>query len=105
MTRYFAKINKDNLVDEVIVCDTKTWINQNKIGEWVETFINSRNKEYAGVGYNYDRLLKDFYRPQPYPSWVLDINLEWQAPLPKPVIEGKFFQWNEEKLNWEESII
>lgn len=105
MARYFAKINKDDVVEEVIVCDSKTWINQNKEGEWVETFINSRTKEYAGVGYNYDRLLKDFYAPQPYPSWILDANLVWQPPFPSPVVEGKFFEWSEEKLNWIEVIM
>lgn len=99
MARYFAKINNENIVEQVIVSDSKTWINNNLEGEWVETFINSKNKEYAGIGYSYDRASKDFYPPQPFPSWSLDSDLQWEAPVPYPQ-DGLIYKWDEENTSW-----
>lgn len=102
MARYFAQLNENNIVEQVIVADTKTWVNQNMEGFWVETFINSRTKEYAGIGYTYDPIQKDFYPPQPFPSWTLDADLVWQPPKPMPEIKEGFSRvWNEQLLDWE----
>ena len=54
-------------------------------------------KQYAGVGYTYDAVRDEFVQPQPYPSWTLDGNNDWQAPTPKP--EGDYY-WSEEGLEW-----
>lgn len=35
----------------------------------------------------------------PYPSWVLDENGEWQAPVPMPSDEFEY-EWDENLLNW-----
>jgi hypothetical protein len=43
-----------------------------------------------------------FIAPQPYPSWSLDENFDWQPPTPKP-IEGVWY-WNEEELTWKEVV-
>jgi hypothetical protein len=35
--------------------------------------------------------------PQPFASWSLDSNHDWQSPTPKP--DG-YFYWDEESLSW-----
>lgn len=67
-------------------------------GEWIQTSYNNNfRKQYAGIGWTYDADADQFVSPQPYPSWSLDSNNDWQAPTPKP--NGDYF-WNEQQLNW-----
>lgn len=67
-------------------------------GQWVQTSYNHNfRKQYAEVGYTYDDDADVFVKPQPYPSWSLDNNHEWQAPTAKP--EG-MYEWNESTLSW-----
>ena len=60
---------------------------------------NGYRKQYAGVGYTYDSVADVFVAPQPYPSWSLDINHDWQPPTPKPSAD-KPYEWSEEELEW-----
>ena len=40
---------------------------------------------YAGIGNFYDREADAFYKPAPYPSWVLDRDtFTWHAPVARP---------------------
>ena len=65
-------------------------------GEWVQTSYNGNiRKQYAGIGYTYDADLDIFIATQPYPSWILDENHDWQPPTPMPVVEGKEYAWFE----------
>ena len=67
-------------------------------GEWIQTSYNNNfRKQYAGIGFTYDADKDEFVSPQPYPSWSLDSNNDWQPPTPKP--NGDYF-WNEQQLNW-----
>jgi hypothetical protein len=61
---------------------------------------------YAGIGYTLDTtLVQDgvvgvFYAPQPYPSWVLNIQTyTWEAPVPYPT-DGKGYVWDETTQSW-----
>jgi hypothetical protein len=47
------------------------------------------SQTYAGIGYTYDAVNDVFIAPQPYGSWTLDENFDWQPPTPMPVEEGK----------------
>lgn len=73
-------------------------------GTWVQTSYNGNmRKNYAGVGFTFDRVRDAFIPQQPYPSWVLDEQTcLWNAPTPMPVVEGKMFEWIEADLNWQE---
>jgi len=74
-------------------------------GEWVQTSYNGNiRKRYAGVGYLYDADLNIFIAPQPYPSWTLDDNFDWQPPTPMPVVEGKRYAWFEPNRVWIELV-
>tara|TARA_R110002096_G_scaffold190523_2_gene371640 strand:+ start:118 stop:432 length:315 start_codon:yes stop_codon:yes gene_type:complete len=52
----------------------------------------------AGIGYTYDDINDVFISPQRYPSWSLDDNYEWKAPITKP-IEGEYV-WDEFNQEW-----
>jgi len=56
-------------------------------------------KQYAGIGYSYDADDDVFVVPQPYPSWTLDGNHDWQPPTPMPSTGGPY-KWSEEDLEW-----
>ena len=67
-------------------------------GEWIQTSYNNKiRKQYAGIGYTYDSDADEFVAPQPYSSWTLDNNNDWQAPTPMPD-NGKMYEWNEASL-------
>ena len=73
-------------------------------GEWRQTSYNaSFRKAYAGIGWRYEADADVFIAPQPYPSWTLDANHDWQAPTPMPA-EG-MWTWDEATLSWVESAI
>ena len=113
---YFAKL-ENNIVTQVIsvsndVCGEPTLTfpdtegagrafiaNTLKLdGVWKQTsFNNNFRNTYAGIGYTYDSVADVFVAPQPYSSWTLDSNHDWQPPTPKP--EGDYY-WNEEELEW-----
>lgn len=70
-------------------------------GNWRQTSFNHRfRKQYAGIGYTYDEANDVFVAPQPFASWSLDSNHDWQPPVPKPA-QGDWY-WNEDDLNWVE---
>jgi hypothetical protein len=74
-------------------------------GEWIQTSYNNRiRKQYAGIGFTYDADADEFVAPQPYPSWSLDSNNDWQAPTAKPN-DGKMYRWVESSLAWVEVVI
>ena len=69
-------------------------------GEWVQTsYNNSIRKQYAGIDYSYDPVRDEFVTPQPFPSWSLDDNNDWQPPTPRPLDDG-LWAWNEDTQEW-----
>lgn len=68
-------------------------------GEWIQTSYNGNfRKRYACIGSTYDRDADVFIDPQPYPSWELDANHDWQPPIPMP--ESGDHYWDEANLTW-----
>jgi len=71
-------------------------------GTWVQCSYNGTiRKQYPGIGYTYDPIADVFITPQPYPSWTLDSNHDWQAPTPMPQ-DGKLYTWDDGLLAWVE---
>jgi hypothetical protein len=56
---------------------------------------------YAGIGYSYQADIDAFVPPQPYASWTLDANAQWQPPVAMPT-DGKMYSWNEANQTWVE---
>ena len=112
---HFAKIEND-IVTQVIVAEQEFVDAQP--GEWVQTSYNTRGgvhyapnsdtpdngvalrKNYAGIGYTYDRQRDAFIPPQPYPSWTLDeASCLWEPPVPYPN-DGHTYTWDEAAQAW-----
>lgn len=73
-------------------------------GEWVQTSYNGTfRKQFCGKNFTYDAVNDVFIAPQPWESWVLDENFEWQPPTPKPV-DGKNYFWFEPNQQWIEIV-
>ena len=109
---HYAFLDDNNIVTEVITgidetqtiegLDTETWYGNFRNQTCKRTSYNNNiRKQYAGIGYKYDTNADVFIAPQPYPSWSLDNNFDWQAPTPKP-IEG-FWRWDEATTSWVEA--
>ena len=78
----FAQIDtQTNEVIRLIRADTQVWCEYHLGGTWVRTYYNMKGKNYAGRGWRYHPDKENFSPPQPYPSWTLDDNLQWQPPL------------------------
>lgn len=115
---HFAEIDGNGVVQRVIVVGNKDTSDANGVekesigqafcerlfgGNWVQTSYNGNfRKRYAGIGYKYDAALDAFITPQPYPSWTLDANADWQAPVPMPT-DGKMYAWDEAAQAWVEA--
>ena len=100
---HFAKIDKDNTVTQVIVSE-QDFINSGKVGDsflWVQTSYNNNfRKQFAGIGYTYDKANDVFISPKPYASWTQDASFDWQPPTAMPV-DGKMYSWNEDTKAWD----
>ena len=110
---HFAKLDENNIVLEVNVVNNDVLTeNEETSGvefltqwsggysNWKQTSYNGNiRKQYAGIGYTYDSVNDVFIVPQPYPSWTLDQNFDWQPPTPKP--EDGTYIWNESTLSWD----
>ena len=114
---HFAQLDGNNVVTQVIVVANEELIFEGKENEtqgvifcrslfgndtkWVQTSYNGTiRKHYAGIGYTYDPDNDAFIPIKPYPSWVLDADFNWQAPVAMPVEEGKKYAWFEPNQEW-----
>lgn len=102
---HFAEIDNDNIVQRVIVAE-QDFINSGAVGDsfrWIQTSYNNNfRKNYAGVGYTYDKTRDAFIPPKPYPSWLLNEDTcLWDAPIPRPD-DDKMYQWDEDTTSWME---
>jgi len=123
---HFAQLDTNNVVTQVIVvsnADTSTAQGDEKEsigiafcerllgGTWVKTSYNGNiRKNYAGIGYTYDKDRDAFIPPKPYASWVLnETTCRWDAPVAMPSDAGqgdppKMYRWDEDTINWVEII-
>ena len=71
-------------------------------GTWKQTSYNNNfRKMYAGKGYIFDTAKNKFLTPQPFASWSLDENDDWQAPVTHPTdTTGKQISWDEAGQKW-----
>ena len=115
---HFAELDENNVVLQVIVVHNNELLDdegqENEVkgvgfcaslfghSNWVQTsYNNNMRKQFAGTGFTYDDVNDVFVTPQPYPSWSLDENHDWQAPIPMPE-DDKQYSWNEETQAWDE---
>ena len=122
---HFAELDGNNIVTRVVVVgndvttaagplgendmhvDGETWcVNFFKGGTWKQTSYNNNfRKQYCGKGYTFDSAKDKFISPQPFTSWALDGNDDWQAPVTFPTDTGdeenlKIISWDEAGQKW-----
>lgn len=111
---HFAKVC-DGIVVQVIVAEPEFFESfvDTSPGEWIQTSYNTRGgvhlnggtplrKNFAGIGFTYDRQLDAFIPPNPFASWVLNTETcLWEPPVPRPD-DGKPYKWDETIQNWVE---
>ena len=111
---HYAFLDENNIVTEVITGIDETELIQGLDPEiWYGNFRNqvckrtsynnNIRKQYAGIGFSYDAINDVFIAPQPYPSWSLDENFDWQPPTSMPT-EGRWY-WDEDSLSWLEQSL
>ena len=113
---HYAKVT-DGKVTQVIVAEADffdTFVDSSP-GEWIQTSYNTHGgqhtlggtplrKNYAGIGYSYDRTKDAFIPPQPYASWTLDEETcLWESPTPYPT-DDKVYHWDEATTSWVETV-
>lgn len=107
---HYAFLNENNIVTEVIVGKDESELIDGLIPEeWYgnyrgqpckrTSYNGNIRKQYAGIGYTYDETNDIFVSPQPYPSWTLDSNFDWQPPTPYPE-NGDLYLWDETTQTW-----
>lgn len=120
---HYAELDKNNIVIRVIPGVDET----QEDGEllyyratgniWKRTSYNTQSgehknggtpfrKNYAGIGFTYDKKRDAFIPPKPYNSWVLDENTcQWKPPIDPPEDSsqelGIIYNWNEETQSWD----
>tara|TARA_R110000796_G_scaffold239115_1_gene359712 strand:+ start:172 stop:633 length:462 start_codon:yes stop_codon:yes gene_type:complete len=124
---HFAELDDNNAVIQVVVVgndvttaagplgendmhvDGETWcVDFFKTPNWKQTSYNNNfRKQYAGIGYIYDSAKDKFLCPQPFASWALDAEDDWQAPVTFPTVieygdpaEKYIISWEESNLRW-----
>lgn len=122
---HFAKV-VDGKVTQVIVAEPEffnTFVDSSP-GEWIQTSYNTRGgvhydpnsgnpsadqtkalrKNYAGIGYSYDRTRDAFIPSRPFASWNLnETSCLWEAPVAMPT-DGKRYEWDEATTSWKEVV-
>jgi len=122
---HFAELDSNNTVIQVVVVSNddvdanggdyssqaETYVSnliphsENGVA-WKQTSYNgNQRKQYAGIGLTYDAAKDKFILPQPFNSWTLDSNDDWQAPVTHPnVVEVNSnpiqVLWDETNQKW-----
>jgi hypothetical protein len=110
---HYAFLDESNIVTEVIVGKDETelieglspeeWYGQFRGQRCVRTSYNGNIRfNYAGIGFTYDPVDDAFIAPQPYSSWTLNSNKQWEPPVAHPN-DGNIYTWDEEVGAWIES--
>jgi len=124
---HYAKV-QEGVVTQVIVAEPEffDFFVDTSPGKWVKTSYNIRGgvyydpatnqpaedqsvidgdearqrKNYAGIGFTYDKNRDAFIPPKPYDSWVLNEEAcLWEPPTPRPD-DGKDYRWDEGTMSW-----
>tara|TARA_B100000029_G_C17268484_1_gene848912 strand:+ start:122 stop:502 length:381 start_codon:yes stop_codon:yes gene_type:complete len=114
---HFARIGKNNIVEAIHTVNNEV-ITENdeekeqlgidflkKLHGGIFTFVQTSyngnfRKNYAGIGYTYDKTRDAFIAPRPFASWTLDEDTcKWKAPVDYPT-DGKGYGWDEEDKAW-----
>ncbi len=112
---HFAKVENGKVVQVIVV--EQDVINTGAFGDpksWVQTSYNTSGgkhklggaplrKNYAGIGYTYDKVRDAFIPPKPFSSWILDEETcNWIPPKNMPS-DGARYVWDEKSTSWKKT--
>jgi len=124
---HYAKV-QNSVVTQVIVAKPEFFDSfvDSSPGKWIKTSYNIRGgvyydpntnepaedqsvinedearqrKNYAGIGFTYDRERDAFIPPKPYDSWILNEDTcLYESPVPYPD-DGNDYEWDEQTTDW-----
>ena len=110
---HFAKVQNGKVINVIVAEQDFIDSYEDGIeGEWIQTSYNTHGgihslggaplrKNYAGIGFTYDKELDAFIPPQRFPSWILNIDTcLWEPPIPMPEDNTQQYDWNEGEQVW-----
>ena len=124
---HFAKLDENNVVTQVITfsneevnanggelsTEAENFVSARHGGTWKQTSYNGNFRgRFAGIDFTYDVSKDEFICFQPFPSWTLDENNDWQPPVSYPTkeqcqytIDGSDHcyvdpKWEEDRQKW-----
>jgi|TARA_R110002020_G_scaffold62950_1_gene167923 hypothetical protein len=121
MALHFAQLDSNNVVLQVISVgedvptangplvdnpkhvDGETYATTFGVGPWKQAFTDGTRKLFPSRDFTYDAVKDIFIREQPYGSWTLDSNSDWQPPITKPAnLDEAIYnmEWDEENGRW-----
>ena len=116
---HFAELDSDNVVQQVIVVSDKNTSDSDgneseAVGVayckslygsdtiWKQCSYTMKSRGiYPSAGNLYNSEMDIFHLPSPYPSWVLQSNASWAAPIEEPALTEEqvsqfaYYVWNE----------
>ena len=110
---HYAKVN-NGIVQQVIVAEAEffeTFVDTSP-GEWIQTSYNTQGgvhllggtplrKNFAGIGFTYNKTLDAFIPQKPYPSMILnEETCLWEYSVAYPT-DGARYTWNESTTSWD----
>ena len=112
---HYAKLNNSTVEQVIVVHNNELLVDGVEVeskgaqfcqklfgGEWLQCSYNNQiRKQFPSVGFTYNADADVFVAPQPFGSWTLDANHDWQPPTPKP--EGNYV-WFEPNQVWIEIV-
>lgn len=117
----FAQLNENNIVLRVIAVGDDVQTSNGPLsnnpkhvdgenyclifgtGPWKQGFEDGTRKQRPNIGDLYNFTDDVFIKPQPYASWTLDSNFDWQPPITKsnsPNGDLYSVRWDENTLSW-----
>jgi hypothetical protein len=118
---HFAKVTQ-GIVTKVIVAEPEYFdtFTDDSPGEWIQTSYNTKGgvhyqpdatpsldqtkalrKNFAGVGFVYNKQLDAFIPPKPFASWTLnEQTCLWVPPVAVPD-NNNVYKWNEDTGSWD----
>ena len=115
---HFAKVENDIVTQVLVVPDSQENRGNEYLstdlglgGSWYKTSYNTSGgvhatggtpyrKNYAGIGYTFDRNRQAFIPPKPFASWTLnEETCLWDAPVAYPT-DGELYVWDEDTTSW-----
>jgi len=92
--RKWAEILSDGSIGNTIIAEPDFISNLN--GEWVE-YTDDDHVNRSG---KYNKKLKKFILPKPFPKWKLGKDGEWQPPKQKPRQDPQLYDWDDKNNTW-----